>query len=344
MNTNDILILRGEEVITLLKGQELRIVDTVQAAYAAHATGHSSLPHSLFLRFPDDPGNRIIALPAYLNSGFNTAGMKWIASFPANGKSGLDRASAVLIINSATTGRPEAMLEASVISAKRTAASAALAARSLSNENVQHVGLVGCGLINYEVTRFLLAVFPGIRSLAIYDKSPNSAAVFKLKINELFASLDVQVKTHVDEVFASGKLISFATTAGDPWVENLDACLPGSTILHVSLRDLKPEVILGADNVVDDVDHVCRAKTSVHLAEEFVGHRDFIRCTLADVFGNTAPPKQDPSRVTIFSPFGLGVLDLAVGKLVCNLADQQRVGTVIPSFLPDVWHQRSEAA
>src|ERR1043165_6729099 len=119
MNTNDILILRGEEVITLLKGQELRIVDTVQAAYAAHATGHSSLPHSPFLRFPDDPGNRIIALPAYLNSGFNTAGMKWIASFPANGKSGLDRASAVLIINSATTDRKSTRLNSSHVALAR---------------------------------------------------------------------------------------------------------------------------------------------------------------------------------------------------------------------------------
>jgi 2,3-diaminopropionate biosynthesis protein SbnB len=345
VNTNDILILRGEEVIKLLKGQELRVIDTVQAAYAAHADGASSLPHSLFLRFPDDPRNRIIALPAYLNHGFNAAGMKWIASFPANGLSGLDRASAVLIINSATTGRPEAMLEASVISARRTAASAALAARCLSSERkVERVGLIGCGLINYEIVRFLLAVFPTIGSLALYDKSSNSAAMFTEKVHELFGDLDIQVKPHVDDVFASSRLISFATTAVEPFVENIDACLPGSTILHVSLRDLKPQVILGADNVVDDVDHVCRAQTSVHLAEQVAGNRAFIRCTLADVFGGTAPLKQDPSQVTIFNPFGLGVLDLALGKLVCNLAAEQSVGTVIQSFLPEVWHQRSEAA
>jgi 2,3-diaminopropionate biosynthesis protein SbnB len=345
MNKNDILVLRGEEVIKLLKKQELRIIDTVQAAYAAHAKGESSLPHSLFLRFPDDPRKRIIALPAFLNDGFNAAGMKWIASFPSNSESGLDRASAVLIINSAITGRPEAMFEASVISAKRTAASAALAARCLSSEtDVDHVGLIGCGLINFEIVRFLLAVFPSLSSVAIYDKSPDNAAVFKQKVNELSATLEVEIKPKVDDVFASGKLISFATTAVEPFVDDINTCIPGSTILHVSLRDLKPQVILGADNIVDDVDHVCRAQTSVHLAEGIAGNREFIRGTLADVFGGAAPAKRDPSKVTIFSPFGLGVLDIAVGKLVCDLAAQQAIGTRIQSFLPEAWHQRLEDA
>jgi ornithine cyclodeaminase/alanine dehydrogenase-like protein (mu-crystallin family) len=41
--------------------------------------------------------------------------------------------------------------------------------------------------------------------------------------------------------------------------------------------------------------------------------------------------------LTVFSPFGLGILDLAVSSLVCELAEQQKVGTVIESFLPESW-------
>jgi ornithine cyclodeaminase len=338
MRDGDILILKGQEVSALLKERELELVETVRLAYAAHSTGDSSLPPSVFLRFPNDARNRVIALPAYLGGEFGVAGIKWVSSFPGNLEKGLDRASAVVVLNSTATGRPEAIIEGSIINAKRTAASAALAAKYLqTNERATAAGLVGCGLINYEIARFLLAVCPEIERLAVFDLDPQRAKQFKQKCLRLGRQVEVEIVTDAAAILSDYKLISLATTAGRPHIFNLDATSPGSTILHVSLRDFSPEVMLECDNVVDDIDHVCRAETSVHLTEQLTGNRDFIRCTLADVFQNSAPAKADPNAITIFSPFGMGILDIAVGKLLMKLADDENCGTYISSFLPDSW-------
>jgi ornithine cyclodeaminase len=67
-------------------------------------------------------------------------------------------------------------------------------------------------------------------------------------------------------------LVSVPTKASRPHINDLSTCLPGVTILHVSLRDLNPEISLSCDNILDDIDRVCRAQTSVNLAEQLVGN------------------------------------------------------------------------
>lgn len=342
MGDGDILILKGHEIRALLEGRETELVQAVRLAYEAHGRGESSLPHSNFLRFPKEDRNRIIALPAFLGDGWEVAGIKWVASFPGNLQLGLERASALVVLNSARTGRPEAILEGSLISARRTAASAALAAKCLHDGRpVARVGVVGCGLISFEITRFLLAVWPELRNFVVFDLDPARAQQFADKVRTLKDGVEIEVAASLKEVLRSAPVISMATTAITPHIDDLSDVAPGSTILHISLRDLTPEVILGCDNVVDDVDHVSRAQTSVHLAEQLVGHRDFVRCNLADILSGRAPARRDADSIAVFSPFGLGILDLAVAKMVLDLGRERGQGTVISSFLPEPWVEKS---
>ena len=92
MNDDGILIIKGQEVSELLKGQELEILRKVRLAYEAHARRETSLPHSTFLRFPSNETNRVIALPAYLGDSFDVAGIKWILRFPTtSGRTRIER-------------------------------------------------------------------------------------------------------------------------------------------------------------------------------------------------------------------------------------------------------------
>jgi ornithine cyclodeaminase len=337
-------VLTADDIAAVLAGQELAVMEAVSTAYKAHNKGDSSLPHSTFLRFPDDPAKRIIALPGYLGGAVNSSGLKWIASFPGNVMEGDDRASAVLILNSARSGRPTAILECSMISAWRTAASAALAARRLACGPVISAGLVGCGVINFAIVRFLRVACPDLDRIILYDLDQASAEAFEKRCCKEFSGLRVEVADSCETVLRQSELISFATTAGSPYVQSLSMCPQKAVVLHVSLRDLMPQVILAGDNIVDDIDHVCRAQTSIHLTEQQTGHRGFVRCTLADILNGEAAPRDNFERLCIFSPFGLGILDIAVGEFVLRRARESQLGSVIPSFLPQPWRRDKDGA
>jgi 2,3-diaminopropionate biosynthesis protein SbnB len=325
------LIINNATVRKVLDGREPEVIAAVADAYRRHARGESVLPHSVFLRFPDDARNRIIGLPAYLGGDEPLAGMKWIASFPANIAEGRQRASATIILNSMRTGAPVAFLEGSTISARRTAASAALAVATLpAAEPEGGIALIGCGVINAEVLRFVRAVRPELNEVTLFDLDEARAVDFARGCDP---ELKVTVAGSVTEALAAQPLVSLATTAGTPHLD-LAGCRPGALVLHLSLRDLTVPAISGAVNVVDDPDHVCRAATSLHLAEQEFGHREFISAALGDLLIGDGTAPRDEHRVTVFSPFGLGVLDLAVADLVLRHSRASGLGVEMPDFLP----------
>ena len=337
------LIVRHHEVRDILAGREREVVDVVGAAYRRHDEGRSTLPQSTFLRLPAGPGDpdprdRIICLPAYLGGEDAVAGVKWIASFPGNITRGLDRASAVIVLNSLRTGHPEALIEGSLISAARTAASAALAADLLLPEpEPDGVTLIGCGVINLAILGFLRVVRPSLTRVTLFDLHPARAAAFVNRCATVAPAATVTVAGSRDQAMAAHGLLSIATTASSPYLD-LDACSPNSTVLHVSLRDLVPQAIVDSHNVVDDADHVCREGTSLHLAEQLTGDRRFIDVSLGELVRTGARLHREPGRAVVFSPFGLVVLDLAVARLVRDEAlrrgDGLRVDDLLPSSAP----------
>ena len=316
----ELSIIHGKTVSDVIRTHRHECVDIVRRAYIAHALGQSANPDSYFLRFPEKPDSRIIALPAYLGNGIDVAGLKWIASYPGNVQRGFPRASAVLVLNDYETGYPFAILESSIISAARTAASATLAAYWLNGQSRQarSLGIVGTGLIARYVYEFLVDTGWTIEEVRLYDRSPLESEKFRETACRLDHHRTVTVVDDVAELLKASDLIVFTTVAASPHITDASLFEHNPLVLHVSLRDLAPEILLRSQNVVDDVEHVMKANTSPHLAEQETGNRDFVTGTLADIMQGHG--SVDRSSPIIFSPFGMGILDLAVGKWVYDQA------------------------
>ena len=309
-------VIPGAQVQQVLDGREAEIVELVEATYRLHCAGDSVNPPSHFLRFPDRPSDRIIALPASIGGRVRAHGLKWISSFPENVAAGIPRASAVLILNDHDTGYPFACLEGSIVSATRTAALAASAADWLSRgrRRPTRVGFFGTGLIARYVHTFLGGTGWSFDEIGVHDLSAVSAAGFRGYLEHSGAAGRIKVHDSAETLIRSSDLVVFATVAGEPHVTDLSWFEGNPLVLHVSLRDLAPEILLASTNIVDDVEHCLKADTSPHLAEQLTGNRDFVHGTLDDVIAGRATVPAD--KPAVFSPFGLGALDLAVGKYV----------------------------
>ncbi|WP_298368741.1 2,3-diaminopropionate biosynthesis protein SbnB [Azospirillum sp.] len=311
-------VVGAEAISAILANHRSEVVGLVRDAYLAHQSGRTINPDSYFLTFPDKPTARIIALPARLQGDAadgktDVAGIKWISSFPENHQRGLVRASAVVVLNDMATGFPYACLEGSLISAARTAASAVLAAELLhGGKRARAVAIVGAGPIAATHVEYLLGTGWDIGEFRVHDLAPERAEAFRDRLRARGQA--AETATTVADAARGADVVLFATTAPQPYLDDPTLFTAEQTILHVSLRDLGVPVILSAQNVVDDVEHCLKAKTSVHLAEQSTGNRRFIAGTIADLLtGRVAP---DPGRTRVVSPFGLGVLDLAVARFV----------------------------
>lgn len=333
---------RGFEVITgdfinkVIATSRRDIIDLVRQSYLTHHQGKTENPDSYFLRFKNKPEARIIALPAAIDNpeaDTSVSGIKWIASYPRNIEANLQRASAVILLNDYETGYPFSCLEASQISAARTAASAVLAANHLgpAGKSARCLSIIGGGLIARTILAFFKDEGWRFDDVVIHDISDGYRDAFIKNVNrqEVYP-----VRAAVDQAEAlAADLVVFATTAASPHVTDERTFAPHQLVLNISLRDLSPEIVHAGNNVLDDVEHCMKANTSPHLAEQKYGHRRFINGTLAQVINGEIT--LDKTKATLFSPFGLGILDLSLAMFIyrCNRASPGR--HIIPDFFPD---------
>ncbi|MEP4037998.1 2,3-diaminopropionate biosynthesis protein SbnB [Pseudophaeobacter sp.] len=323
-------LIAAPAIRKVLQGNAEEIEQLVARAYQAHHQHQTVNPDSYFLRFPDSDRNRIIALPAAIaTDDLQVSGIKWIASYPANLSKGLERASAVIILNNAETGYPFAVMEGAQISAMRTAASAVLGADHCARlgRRVKSVSFVGGGLISRNILNQFCARGWQIGKACCHDLNSEAAAALA---NHAVDSCGIAAQPGSLEQALDAEIVVFATSAVTPYLPETFQFSPGQTVLNVSLRDLAPQQVLAAQNVFDDVDHCLKAQTSPHLAEILSGGRDFVSGSLTHVIDGAVTLTD--SKPVIYSPFGMGILDVALASFVYAKATDQGDSLEVPDF------------
>ncbi len=315
-------IIKAQEIENIIWSNFPKIFDMVKHTYLAHEKGLAFNPPSSFLRFTDMPDARIISLPAAINDGISKiSGLKWIASNPQNIHKGFPRASAVIILNDYETGYPFACLEGSLISAMRTACSAVLAADSLiKNRTIKQLGIVGNGPIAQQILKCFFKMNFEISEILLYDTSYERSELFNENLKAVYKNKVIISKTKED-LISSSDVIVLATTAKTPYINDGLIFSHHPIVLNISLRDLSPDILIKSNNIVDDIQHVLTANTSPHLSFEKYGHKEFINGTLAQLL--TGSIKTDPLKTTIFSPMGMGILDIALANAIYELSKKE---------------------
>ena len=164
------------------------IVDAVQDMFKEKGEGRVEMPAKPGIHTRENAF--IHAMPAYI-PGIQSAGIKWISGYPDNQKKNLPYINGLLILNDTDTGIPIAIMDATWITAQRTGAATAVAAKYLARKDSSSVGILACGVQGRSNLEALSCVFK-ISMVKAFDIYPDVAARFACEMAEV-----VQTKIEV---------------------------------------------------------------------------------------------------------------------------------------------------
>ncbi len=296
------------------------IIELLERAFREKAEGRVEMPPKIGIH--SQPDSFLHAMPALIPA-TRASGMKWVGGYPANQRRGLPYISGLLILNDYETGIPIAVMDCTWITAERTAAATAVAAKHLARPESAIVGMLACGVQARANLRALQAVLP-VREVRAYDIDVARAREFA----EFGRSLGVKAEVvpepkravaGCDVVVTSGPILRKPhATIQRGWFER------GA---FASLVDFDsywhPAALHEADKFcTDDIPQLN------HYRE--IGHfQDIppVYAELADLVTGRKPGRQSAEERCIACNLGLALEDLAAAPLVYERAREKGMGT-----------------
>jgi ornithine cyclodeaminase len=329
-----------KSMLYLSKGDLLRLGGDTSAPYVAaieqalrlHAEGRFVQPLKPYLRWRGPEGHiadRIIAMPAYLGGEAPIAGLKWIGSKHDNpSRHGLERASALVVLNDAETHYPVAILEGSLMSSMRTAAVTAVAARYLARRGFRSVACVGAGPIARTQLVSLLEQFSSISAVALYDLKPEAAERLALELRQRFPRVDWRLAGSAEEAIRRAEVVVTCTTVAEPYLP-FEWLAPGTFVSNVSIMDVHKDVFLRADKVVvDDWEQSNREKKVINqLVQEGRFSRERLHAELGEIVAGRKPGRESEDEIILLNPMGMAIEDIACAQAFYRQALEAGVGT-----------------
>ncbi len=321
-----ILILNDSAVKQLLPMSDCIVV--MQEALLSLQRGEMHQPLRTVVHPPGAPG--IIAMmPAYKSGAAAVFGLKAICVFPGNPEQGLDSHQGGVLLFSGETGEPLAMLNASAITAIRTAAVSAVATRLLARTDACELTIIGAGV----QARSHLAAISCVRPLKRARIFSRSAAHALRLVEELQPSFSFPLTAMSDnrDAVTGADIIVTATTSLTPVLER-EWLSPGTHINAVGTyspraREIDSATMAAAALFVDRRESALNeAGDYLIAAREGVIGPDSIRAELGEVLSGGTPGRTSNDEITLFKSLGIAIEDLAAAAYVYRMAQQQEIG------------------
>jgi len=300
------------------------IIQLLERAFQEKGGGHVEMPPKPGIH--TQPDAFIHAMPAYIPA-LRSAGIKWVSGYPENQKRGLPYISGLLILNDVDTGIPLAVMDCAWITAYRTAAATALAARYLARPDSQVAGILACGVQGRTNLEALKVLFP-IRRAYAYDIVPEVQVSFvhemseKLGIEVIGVSEPSKAVVESDLVVSSGPILKHPTpTIQKDWLQ------PGGFGSAVDFDSYwSPEAMAQMDKISTD-DH---AQFQYYRTAGYFSQTPDPYADLGEIVAGLKPGRQQEDERTLAINLGLALDDMAVAPRIYQIAKERGMGIWLP--------------
>ena len=159
------------------------IIETVEDSFREKGEGRVEVPPKPGIH--PRPDSFIHAMPAYIPS-MNAAGIKWVSGFPENYKRNLPYITGVIILNDPETGVPICIMDAAWVTAMRTGAATAVAAKYLARRDSKVFGIIGCGVEGRSNLEAIITVFEDLEEVRAYDINKDNLNRYVSEVKEKY--------------------------------------------------------------------------------------------------------------------------------------------------------------
>jgi ornithine cyclodeaminase/alanine dehydrogenase-like protein (mu-crystallin family) len=298
------------------------IVGAVEAAFREKGEGRIEMPPKPGIH-PGDGDNFIHAMPAYIPA-LGSAGVKWVSGYPGNQQRGLPYINGLLILNDPDTGLPLAVMDCTWITAMRTGAATAVAARYLARPESAVVGILGCGVQGRTNVEALKAVFP-LRRVMAYDTEPDAAWRYAEEVSARF-DLEVVVAGSPRQAVGGCDVV---VTAG-PILKVPHATIRAGWMEEGAFASLVDYDSYWHHDALNEVDKFCTDDLPQLRYHQQAGYFQGIPPVYAEVgelVTGRKPGRISAAERTMAANLGIALDDMAVAPLVYWRALEMGVGT-----------------